>query len=100
MEKVKFSSEKFHVENRWILVGIPLNGKYRLGTNPCKGELPDVMYKMISDELFLVCTCTATGFICEDQCETVSPSTSTSTGMKITHLQLGISISFLVRNWS
>ncbi|CAF2545682.1 unnamed protein product [Rotaria sp. Silwood2] len=41
---------------------IPLNGKFRLGTNPCK-----------------VCTCTATGFLCEDQCETVLASTTTST---------------------
>jgi len=30
---------------------------------------------------FLVCTCTAAGFVCEDQCETVSGSTSTSIGI-------------------
>ncbi|CAF1203359.1 unnamed protein product [Rotaria sordida] len=41
---------------------IPLNGKLRLGTNPCR-----------------VCTCTATGFLCEDQCETASALTTTTT---------------------
>ncbi|CAF1185586.1 unnamed protein product [Adineta steineri] len=40
-------------------IEIPLNGRIRLGTNPCK-----------------VCTCTLTGFACEDQCETIPGSTS------------------------
>ncbi|UJR35156.1 hypothetical protein I4U23_027925 [Adineta vaga] len=43
-------------------IEIPLNGKIRLGTNPCK-----------------VCTCTLTGFQCEDQCETIPASTSIGT---------------------
>ncbi|CAF0765141.1 unnamed protein product [Rotaria sp. Silwood1] len=43
-------------------IEIPINGKIRGGTNHCK-----------------VCTCTATGFLCEDQCETIQASTSIGT---------------------
>ncbi|CAF3329821.1 unnamed protein product [Rotaria socialis] len=40
-------------------IEIPINGKIRVGANTCK-----------------VCTCTVSGFSCEDQCETIPASTS------------------------
>ncbi|CAF3586633.1 unnamed protein product [Adineta steineri] len=46
---------------------IPINSKFRSLINTCK-----------------VCTCTATGLLCEDQCETPPPTTTTTTSTTTT----------------
>jgi len=64
----------------YLTVEIPINGKIRLGPNSCKGKTNSIIITITIHILFsLVCTCTITGFLCEDQCETIQASTSIGT---------------------
>ena len=64
-------------------VEIPINGKIRVGTNPCKGKNSFNHRFNYRSKFSSVCTCTATGFTCQNQCETNSASTSMSSSGSI-----------------